>query len=247
MFAFRGFITISFLLVIFINVLPAQDSTRKFSYFKNDSVLRNKINLTFEGGFQIPKYREFKYTTSNIPSNEGFDNYLLYKEGNISCRKRRTFDACLSANFRLGQKCYLGLGVKCQSFNETIEVHSDSLIYKSQVEFYSVSSENKGNLIQIPFFVQYRINKYFYPFIGYAVNAVALTKRTIRDSEQEFPTYSTSAVFNRKHNEKIAGFDFNIPKANRLYFAFKFVHTGKKWTLRDKDLCYSFGLKYYLI
>jgi hypothetical protein len=236
-----------FLTLIGCNDFKAQDSTRKFSYFKNDSVLRNKMNLTFECGFQIPKHREFKYTSLNIPANEGFDDYLLYNTGNISYRKRRTFDASLNANFKLVQKFYLGLGIKWRRINEIVEVHSDSLFYKNQFELYSVTANNRGNLIQIPFYLQYRINKYFYPFIGYAVNGLTLGDRTLRDSWGREQSSNINRSFLKLQNEKIAGFDFNIPSANRLYFTFKFVHTGNKWTIKDKDLWYSFGLKYYII
>lgn len=236
-----------FLTLFFCNGLEAQDSTRKFSYFKNDSVLSKKINLTLEFGFQRAKYKNYVYNSSVIPSNEEFDNYKLYKQSKISFDKSRTYNLSLNVNYRLYEKFYICAGLKWQTLNSSIAINSDSLYYKNEYELWEAKIRSHGNLIYCPLYVQYRINKYFYPFVGYSLNVLSSVRKTLYDSEVGQSTVPSRNINDFKLNEKIAGFDFNIPKAKRLYFTFKFVHTGKKWTLRDKDLWYSFGLKYYLI
>ncbi len=236
-----------FFFLFVCNSINAQDSTRKFSYFKNDSVLSKKFNLTLEFGFQRAKYKNYVYNSSVIPSNEEFDDYNLYKQSKISFNKSRAYNLSLNVNYRLYEKFYISAGLKLQTLKSSVEINSDSLYYKNQYELYSVTINSKGNLVYCPLYLQFRVNKYFYPFIGYSVNVISSIRKELNDSEIGFKTLPVNGINDFKLNEKIAGFDFNIPKARRMYFTFKFVHTGKKWTLRDKDLWYSFGLKYYLI
>jgi hypothetical protein len=244
----RKNVTFLLFLILFVgNSLEAQDSTRKFTYFKNDSVLSKKFNLTLEFGFQRAKYKNYVYNSSVIPSNEEFDNYKLYKQSKISFNKSRAYNLSLNMNYRLREKFYISAGLKWQTINSSIEINSDSLYYKNDYELWEVKISSHGNLVYCPLFLQYRINKYFYPFVGYSINVLSSVRKTLYDSEVVQSTVPSRNINDFKLNEKVAGFDFNFPKAKRLYFTFKFVHTGKKWTLRDKDLWYSFGLKYYLI